>query len=485
MPSIIIGIDSENRVKVWNSNSQNHFEIDKDKAIGSILFDLIPSLEEYDKLIQISRDSKEVHKITASREISQNREIIEEITIFPLVDNGINDIIIRIDDVTEKVEMENQIAQSRKMDAIGQLAGGIAHDFNNMLAGIMTGAQILKSPSRDLDDNSKNIADLILKASNRAAELTEKLLAFGYKGGISSSTVDINSIIHDSYDILRSTIDKQIVLKIELSAEKHYISGNQSSVQNALMNLAINSSHAITKKGSIKISTQNEFLDSNFCSSNQFNLVPGNYILIEVSDDGYGIEQKIIDKIFDPFFTTKEKGVGTGLGLSAVYGIVQNHRGAIFVESAVNIGTTFSIYLPVMNSEGIVEEKKISKKRERKGKVLLVDDEEVVRLSASHLLIDMGYSVTTLNDGLEAVEFYKKNHKDIDFIIMDMIMPNMNGSEAFLKLLEINKNVKVIISSGYTKNESIVDLKAKGLAGFIKKPYRAVDLENLLDSINL
>jgi len=385
-------------------------------------------------------------------------------------------------DITERKKAQEELAQRRKMDAIGQLAGGVAHDFNNVLAGIIGAAQLLEIKAKNLTKKDKGYIDIIISSSKRAAGLTSKLLAFGRKGKIMSTTINIHSVIKDTESILSKTIDKKIKIIVSNNAENYNVIGDNSGLQNAFLNLGINASHAMEQGGVLTFETKNVFLENFYCSASTFNLKPGEFIEIRISDTGTGISHENLQKIFDPFFTTKEAGKGTGLGLAAVYGMVQDHNGAINVYSEVGIGTVFHVYLPTTTEKtDMLQKQKPVLKGE--GSILLVDDEEIIRITAKNMLEEIGYKVFLASNGLDAVDIYGKRSKEIDLVIMDMIMPEMNGSEAFFKMKEINQEVKVIISSGFTKDESLDTLRKEGLKGFIQKPFSIYELSTLLSSI--
>ena len=250
-----------------------------------------------------------------------------------------------------------------------------------------------------------------------------------------------------------------------------------------LMNIVINASHAMPDGGEIQIETKNIHLDGTYCGASTFEIDPGEFIGIEVRDTGCGIPLDNLQKIFEPFYTTKERGKGTGLGLAAVYGIVQEHHGAINVYSEVGKGTSFHIFLPCSETSAILEQFDADVVAGTGQTLLLVDDEKFIRFTGQRILEKMGYKVLLAENGQEAVEIFQKQHTGISLVLMDMIMPEMNGHEAFIKMKGIDKNCKVIISSGFTKDESLDELKQLGLAGFIHKPFRFLELSQLLAKI--
>ena len=255
-------------------------------------------------------------------------------------------VVLVFRDITEELHMEEQLAHNRKMDAIGQLAGGVAHDFNNMLSGIIGAVHLLKIPDRNLDSKSMKYVNMIQDASERAADLTSKLLAFGRKGKTTTSPIDINIVIDNTISLFERTFDKKISFTIEKEAINHFITGDKSAIQNIFVNIGINSSHAMPDGGKIIIKTRNVELNEEYCDSSPFELNKGEYIEIKFIDTGSGIPKKILKNIFEPFFTTKKEGKGTGLGLAAVHGTIQEHFGEINVFSEVGKGTEFQVLLP-------------------------------------------------------------------------------------------------------------------------------------------
>ncbi len=394
-------------------------------------------------------------------------------------------VVMVFRDITTQVEMERELHQIQKMESLGQLAGGVAHDFNNMLCGILSATELLKI-KMPADDENRRFIQLIIDTSLKAADLTEKLLAFSHKGKILSTPISLHKVIHDSVDLLSRSLDKRIHIDLCLYAQQPMVVGDPTQLQNMLINLGVNAGHAMPEGGVLKIETINTNLSQDDCDACPYDLEPGEYIELCVSDTGVGIEPGIIHRIFEPFFTTKGVGKGTGLGLTAVYGAVKEHRGSIEVSSVPGEGTTFHIRLPLACSEP--QEKCtppcLDHVETGSGCILLADDEVAIRIAAEESLRDMGYDVMLASDGLEALELYEKHGKEIQYVILDMVMPKMSGTECFRAIRKINPHAKVLITSGFTRDSSLTSLKKEGLLGFIKKPYRRSNLSAILKEIS-
>lgn len=390
-------------------------------------------------------------------------------------------------DVTSRKQAEEtqkklaeQLSHSQKMDAIGQLAGGVAHDFNNVLGAVMGMAELLK---KSVFPREKQIEflDLILAATKRASELTKKLLTFSRKGTKISTAIDSIKVVNETISLLQHTLDKKVVVSMESKVSNSLIVADDTLLQNALVNMGINASHAMENGGSLVFTLRNVELDYDYCENSPFEIKPGEYLEIGVKDTGTGIPPEISSRIFEPFFTTKQQGKGTGLGLSMVYGMVKEYGGAITVYSEMGVGTIFRLYLPVVFefSQKISE---IENVKTGTGSILLIDDEELIRITASAILNSLGYEVITAENGLEGINLFKENINKIDLVILDMIMPVMNGRETFTAIRKINPEVPVIIASGFTKDDEMFTLKNQGLSGFIQKPYSRLELAEIVYS---
>lgn len=477
MPSILISVDKNGFVTQWNKKAEEHTGIEVNNAVGKSVKDVYPQIAaELDK-IQESISNKKIvaQKNRANKSTDGIR--YEDITIYPLITNGASGAVIRIDDVTKEYTLEEQLNQSRKMDAVGQLAGGIAHDFNNMLAGIIGSAEILGLLNKN-EEKSIKYVDIIIQSSQRAAGLISKLLAFSRKSNIERKSIDLTKTITDTIEILERSIDKKIQIISDNRAKHTTILGDDSQIHNAILNIGINAAHAMPNGGKLNFSINNIYLDKKYCEHSPFDLLPGNYLSIDIRDTGFGIPSENLTKIFEPFFTTKKQGEGTGLGLAAVYGIVKEHRGAVTVYSELGTGTVFHLYFPL--SESVNEVSYEQQLEHGQGMILLADDEEIIRLTSKDILENLGYTVLTAQNGLDAIEVFKTHQHEIDLVILDMIMPEMNGREAFHEIKNIQPDMKIIISSGFSKNEDLQELYKHGLTGFVKKPFRMDELSVII-----
>ena len=443
---------------------------------------LFPIPEEYENLKKkISSETYNPHEIEKinfqlTSKSGTRKDLVY--SIVPIVFDGEKCFVSMIFDITEEKALQEQLAQSQKMDTVGQLAGGIAHDFNNMLSGILGSAEVI-GMNQNLDGEVREYINIIINAAERASELTSKLLAFSRRGKIISSVIDIHECISSVIMLLKRSIDKRIIIKESLLAERFKITGDPTLIQNALLNLAINAKDAMPDGGSITIATREAYLDDEFLKKYP-HADMGLYLEIDVSDTGSGISRENLPKIFDPFFTTKPVGKGTGLGLAAVYGTVKEHRGFIRVYSEENVGTVFRIYLPLDSERNYEKEKAESIVISGKGRIMVVDDESVIRNTAYGMLSSKGYDVLLAQDGEEALKIYESENEKIDLVILDMVMPKISGKETFERLKKIDKSVKVIFSSGFSPEALAGDIRGIGAIGFIQKPYRIVELSKLI-----
>lgn len=377
----------------------------------------------------------------------------------------------------EKALLSEQLQQRRKMEAIGTLAGGLAHDFNNMLTAMMgyLDLAIVKAGGREVE----NDLVYVQKACRQMAELVKRLLSFSRRQPSTQTQVSLQQVLGEAEAVLRHTLPKNIDIIIDLPEEPLLINGNPAMLQQVILNLCINSADAMPNGGLLRISAQKFFVDSRFALAHP-EMSKGEYVKLEVQDEGAGIEQRIIDRIFEPFFTTKslDKEKGTGLGLAVVWENIKEHGGFINVYSEPGLGTTFKVYFPEHQEKIQAEEQDAVPVGLPKGSenIMVVEDEELIRGLVAEMLQRLGYRVFTASDGVMALETYNEMKNEINGILMDISMPRMGGKECLLHLKKTNPNVRILFASGHDMSHEYEGLMAMGASGIIQKPYRLADL---------
>jgi signal transduction histidine kinase/ActR/RegA family two-component response regulator len=406
-------------------------------------------------------------------------ELVVLMSVYPEYDE--ENMLVGFDghfvDITEKKRLEEILFQTQKLESLGLLAGGVAHDFNNILTGILGYSSLMKNMVPEKEVMYKYL-DTIEKSARRAANLAGQLLGFARKGKYKIETLCINDIANELSSFLKETFDRGIEIVLNTGGNLPPIEGDSTQIYQALLNLCINARDAMPEGGKLYIKTD-AFLLSDKQSSDQLQLQPGSYVRVCVTDTGIGIEPEIRARIFEPFFTTKEIGKGTGLGLSMVYGIIKNHGGHIEVHSKHGLGTTIIVYFPA--TEGSVEEKnKIISKEENseRGSILIIDDEEVIRILGKDVMEVYGYEVHIAMNGIEGIRIFRENKDRINLVILDMVMPEKSGRQTFKEIKAIKAETKVILCSGYGKEHYIQELIEEGAAGFLQKPFHHMDLVN-------
>lgn len=378
-------------------------------------------------------------------------------------------------DIDSQKQTDRALRQSAKLESIGVLAGGVAHDFNNLLTGILGNTSIALE-ILPASHPVRGILEAAMQASRNAAELTQQLLAYAGKGRIVLAPVNFTDVVRDSMGLIRTSIPANVELRVDLTGNLPLVEGDFNQMQQILMNLIINGAEAIENvPGTVTVKTCEQDVDKTYIRNilNPGAMVPGRYVAVEVRDTGSGMDDATIARIFDPFFTTKF--TGRGLGLAAVLGMVRSHKGGIKVLSTPGEGSTFRLLFPVIRTTA---EARTAMTPERKnvtgkGTVLVVDDQAAVRDVARSALERYGYSVITAENGRDAVDLFRQIRGQVTLILLDLTMPVMNGEEALRHLRDIQPDIKVILSSGYSEMDAVRMFAGKNLAGFLQKPYTA------------
>jgi two-component system, cell cycle sensor histidine kinase and response regulator CckA len=392
-------------------------------------------------------------------------------------------------DITEQKRLEeeqgrlkDQLYQAQKMEAVGTLAGGIAHDFNNLLMGIQgyTSLMLLDIDSaHPFYERLKTIEAQV----QSGADLTGQLLGYARGGRYEIKPTNLNELIDQASSMFGRT-KKEIRIYKSLARDLKDVEIDRGQIEQVLLNLFVNAWQAMPGGGSIYLETENVMLDQFYIKP--YEVKPGLYIRLSVTDTGVGMDGKIKARVFEPFFTTKEMGRGAGLGLASVYGIIKGHKGLINVYSEKGHGTTFNVYLPASGKEAASPERSIPKIVRGYETILLVDDEKIIADVTAEMLAGLGYSFITAASGEEAVDIYRARTSEIALVIMDMIMPGIGGGAAFDQMKAVNPRVKVILASGYSMNSDAKDIMNRGVQAFLQKPFLIEELaqgiRNVLDT---
>lgn len=480
----IISKDSDGTVRTWNAGAERIYGYRAAEIIGKSISLLLPpdrQNEETDILDRLRRGERVTHFETTR--VRKDGGIIHvSLTISPVRDESGNILgashIAR--DITERKQFEEQLRQTQRLESLGVLAGGIAHDFNNLLTGVLGNASIaseILSPGSPAQPLLRDIT----KATQRLSDLTRQLLAYSGKGTLAFAPVNISELVREISALIQASIPKNVHVRLQLHDQVPLVNADPSQLQQIVMNLIINGAEAVPKGelGTVTVSTSVQQVDEQYIRTvfSPGQVQPGRFVCLEVHDSGSGMDAGTLSRIFDPFFTTKAQG--RGLGLAAVLGIAQSHRGAIKVYSQPGKGTTFKVLLPAMAEES----PRPSSAREDlrgTGLVLFIDDEEIVRKVAKTALELYGYNVLIAEDGEQGIELYERMADEIRLVVLDLMMPRMNGEDTYRHLRLIRPDVKVILSSGYNDIQARSTFSGKELAGFLKKPFTAAELGEVI-----
>jgi len=483
----VIHVDADGKVAFMNPAAEGLTGWSAKKAVGRPIEDVFVIRSERTGKVQSSLAPKALRHGQACSLGDDAVLVRRDGSTVPVADTfapvrdaqgGILGAVLVFHDITEHRQAERKVRELQKMETVGRLAGGVAHHFNNLLTVIMGNAQLLQSDPLAVSDLNETVGQ-ILEASRQAAQLTTHLLAFARAGPHHVVPVAVNDAIRTAAEMLSKTVDRRVRVRHGLQAQPDLAMGDPSQIQSALLNLGLNACDAMPEGGELTFASRLVRLDEDACRRATHDIRPGEYIEISVTDTGVGMDAQTVRRIFEPFFTTKEVGQGTGMGLASVYGCVQNHNGTIEVDSQPGRGTTVRMLLPVSPSLRAARRPAAppaKQPQEPKAHILVVDDERAVADLAAKILRREGYAVSVCLDGAEAVEFYRKHHPQIDLVILDLVMPEMNGRQTFVKMKAIDPNVRALLSSGYSRNDMPKSILEEGVLGFLAKPYHIQEL---------
>jgi two-component system cell cycle sensor histidine kinase/response regulator CckA len=485
VPDAILVRDLDDRILFWNRGSERIYGWTAEEALGrdvkeSINRNMVFEFNESKQAVlekgkwlgilrQLTKDGKEV--FTECRW-----------TLLRDGDGRPKSILAINTDITERKKIEEQLLRAQRLESIGTLTSGIAHDFNNILSPILMGVHLLQMKLSD--EGGQQTLDVIRRSAERGCSLIAHLLSFASGTEEQKAVLQPKHLIKEIATILDNTFPKSITIKHSLAQDLAAIKGVPSQLHQVLMNLCINARDAMPHGGTLTIAAETVVFDRHKAQLN-LETKPRSYVLITVTDTGTGIPREIAERIFDPFFTTKERGKGTGLGLSTVQGIVKSHQGFISVNSEMGRGTRFMVYLPAIASAqtALVAAPASHLPAGRGEAILVVDDEESVRQITGMTLETSGYRVLVASDGAEAVETYISHKDEIEAVLIDMMMPSMDGSATIRALMEINPQVKIIATSGLAESDRTVKATQLGAQAFLAKPFSTESLLVTLDEL--
>ena len=474
----ILELNLDAKILYANPVAASLFGISEEKLLTSNLIELFrgTNRSRIKDLLDTVADAPQ----TVVREFSVNLNGKQfSLNILPVKDDEKKSIIVILSDITGQKQIEAQLRQAQKMEALGTLASGIAHNFNNLLMGIQGNASLmlLGAPS---DHSSNERLLTIEKLVQNGSKLTSQLLVYAREGRYEVKPVNLNKLVKKISDTFGMT-RKEMRVHRELAEDLFSVKADEGQIEQVLLNVFVNSADAMPKGGELILRTRN--VTQNDIERRHPDKKELNYALLTVTDNGVGMDGKTKERIFEPFFTTKDMGRGTGLGLATAYGIINDHGGYMEVDSEIAKGTTFSIYMPAIDQKVQKKGEDSEKIIEGSETIMIVDDEEMVLDVSVSLLERLGYDVLMARGGREAIELYQEKEETIDMVILDMVMPDLGGGEAYDMMKEINSGVKVLLSSGYRIDGQATEILNRGCNGFIQKPFNINQLSRVIREV--
>jgi hypothetical protein len=483
----IVGVDHTGRIVLANARTEEMFGYPRAETLGSSIEMLLPEAVRgkhiEDRAAYFA--NPHVRPMGTGMELAGRRKDGSEFPVevslsYVRTEDGLFGIAF-VSDISQRKRLEEQLMHAQKMEAVGRLAGGVAHDFNNMLT-VISGYNQMILDQLSAFDPLRGYAEEILKAADRAAALTNQLLAFSRRQIVQPRVFDVNMVLLHTEKMLRRLIGEDVELSLHLSPTAGNIKADPGHLEQAIFNLATNARDAMPKGGRITIETAGATLDDTYTKTHM-GVNPGEYVMIAVSDDGCGMDAETKRRVFEPFFTTKERGKGTGLGLATVYGIVKQAGGDIWVYSELDRGTTFKLYFPKVEEAATDFRDEGVAAPHGAETILVVEDEQGVRELTTKILRRLGYDVLAAAGGAEALEIAQAHAGDIALAVTDVVMPNMSGARLAAELRRTHPDIKVIFISGYTENaisqHGVLD---EGVA-FLAKPFSRESLARKLREV--
>ena len=509
LPSGVALVDREMRVLFWNKAAEEITGFSEEDALGKGICELLripsgrPVCEAFVPPAMERGEEPPITEVAVSKR-GEKLYLLFQFSRAQHYSHREVEGIVSFTDVTRQKQLEQQLSHAQRMEAVGVLAAGIAHDFNNMLGAIMGNLNLISlivEEGGDKDEIAKYAASAE-QVVHQAAQITKRLLAFTRQAPVVMKPMDPRPIVEETREILSRTIDRRITVESRLDDNVWQVRADPAELQQILMNLCLNAKDTLMDriegrcphKGSLKddpprllISVENQVIGESYVLDHPYAKM-GKFVRFSVEDNGCGMDEEVLDRIFDPFFTTKELEKGTGLGLATVYGLVKQHRGWITAESRKGVGSRFSFYLPALatpvKATDSEKEETTSTSMENNNtrlKVLLVDDEEIIRDIGKTMLTHMGYQVILAENGEEAIELYKSARPDL--VILDITMPVLSGKDALKRIMEIDPNAKVIISSGHPFDSSAEELLQMGAKLYLQKPFKIKEIKEAIEKV--
>jgi PAS domain S-box-containing protein len=488
MHNMLIVVNHAGKIILVNKATQNLLGYAEDELIGDNLEKVIAESSQQPLLQKITQqDTGSVFEKKYEKKTGQLIPVLISGSVMHDQNKRVTGIVLLAQDITElkheqqqRENIQKQLQEAQKLEAVGKLAGGVAHDFNNILTSILGYAELLREEYRDNPQASAYV-DVVINSSERAAQLIQQLLGFARKRQYHKSLVNLNTLVDETKKLLTHTIDKKITIKTDLNSQLKHVEVDSTQIEQIIVNMCLNARDAMSGQGGeILLSTKNISIEENTKFTER--LAPGEYVCLSIEDNGNGMSPEVIEHIFEPFFTTKEVGHGTGLGLSMVYGIMQSHHGMVNVHSEVGVGSIFDLYFPAQQAPQIQPSQDAclpqhSSHATLAGQtILVVDDDLFIRELIDNILEPCKAKLLFATDGKQAIELYKAHHDEISLVLLDVIMPKMDGLTAYMELRKISNTVKVIFISGFAEPDKLAEYRNLGNVDFIQKPFKSSQL---------